>query len=366
MIAASPTVVAAERAAALVRAGRDVALLTAGEPELMPPAYVVAAAQAAAAERSRYPAAAGEPELRAAAAERTSQDEGASFSPEQLVITAGAKQAVWSALFLLARGLRVAVPRPGWPTFGELVTAAGGTAVPWDEGAPLPPCDAAILNSPANPTGRALDVAAYARLAPALGALRFVLCDRIYARLWFGENDRAPGLLEVAPELAARTLVVSGVSKAYAMAGFRIGWVAAPAPWARELAALQSQLVGGPALVSQRAALAALTGPQQFVAAAAALYRARRDRARAALSATLPCGAPDGGLYLWADARAAIRARGLAGSAALADALLERAGVAVMPGAAFGVEGFLRISLTQPDARLDEGIRRLCAFIHGA
>ncbi len=369
------------RARELERRGRHIVHLELGAPDVPAPQHVTdAAVLALRAGDARYVAPEGIPELREAiAADVCSR--GVDASPGQVIVTPSAKTAVFYAMLATVEpGCEVLVPDPGFPIYPSVARFAGGTAVGYaldaDNAPDVDDIERRItsrtrvlaLNSPNNPTGGALSAAATARLA-ALAAERglTIVTDDIYSRLVY-DGGRAP-CLAAFPGAADRTIVVDGFSKTYAMTGYRLGYLVAPAPW---IPALTTLAVNGHTCVPpfiQRAGVAALTGPQDAVAAQVAEYRRRRDRLVGGLSVIpgVSCPVPRGAFYVFPDFSELLSPRRLS-SRAFADSLLEHQGVAAIDGAAFGPrgEGRLRLSFASAQADLDralaaidEGVRRL-------
>ncbi len=372
------------RAAALRAQGLDVIGFGAGEPDFPTPAHVVAAGQQALAEGyTRYTATAGLPGLRNAIVEWHRNRHGLAFTPDQVTVSCGGKHAVMNVcMCLLDPGDQVLLPSPYWVSYPEMVRLAGAEPVLLpltpEEGFKLTPEALAaaitprtkllILNSPSNPTGAAYEAAELTALAAVLARHEhvFVLSDDIYADLLYDRRSFA-SILHVAPQLAGRTVVVNGVSKAFSMTGWRLGWSCAPAALAQVLTNYQSHTTSNAAAVSQRAAEAALRGPTGFLDEWVVAFERRRNRMVAALNdqCGLPCRKPEGAFYAFADARPALRrlARGPKGApqttAALAAYLLDQAQVAVIPGEAFGAPGFLRLSYATSDANIQRGLERV-------
>ena len=346
--------------------------LEVGEPSFATPPHIVAAGCAAAEEGyTRYTANAGLPSLRAAVAERYAAAWQHPVAPAQVLVTAGGINALAATLLALVEGGdEVLLPDPGWPNYASAVTLARGSIVPYRlsperdyipdaaEVAALitPRTKVMLLNTPANPTGAvypAATVAAMVRLAAEHDL--WVVSDEIYEALVF-DGEHAPA----APHDPARVITVSGCSKTYAMTGWRLGYAIAPPELVETLASVQEALVSCAAAPSQRAAEAALRGPQDSVAAMRAAYARRRDLACAALGPDgLLATVPRGAFYALVD----LRGLGLSGNA-LARALLDEERVAVAPGETFGTgtAGMVRISLAADDTDLAEGCRRIRAF----
>jgi aspartate aminotransferase len=381
-IEVSPTVAMAQRAAARKAAGQEVLDFSVGEPDQGTPAHVVAAGtRAIEAGRTRYPPAAGLPELRSAVADRYRADFGADFAPEEVAITVGGKQAyLLACLALLDRGDEMVIPTPHWPTFSEAVRLAGGKPVlvktPEDTGfavtakllakAVTPKTKVLLVNSPCNPTGAAVDRAEMDRLLALAKRKRLTLLyDDTYAQLSFGPEGplRLEGLRAQAPD---RFVVVGTASKTYCMTGWRIGWVLGPKALTDACAALVSHSTQGPSTFAQVGAVEALRGPQDRVAEMAAEYRRRRDLMHPVLSAIpgVSCALPGGAFYFFPNV-----ARCLGGDVKttldLGLRLLDESGVAVVPGEGFEAPGFLRISFARAQAELEEGGRRIAAFLSG-
>lgn len=378
----SQTIAVAARAAALRAAGEAVLDLGAGQPDFDTPAFIRrAAAEAVEAGATRYTATGGILPLRQAiAAEATARArEGLTFTAEQVVVANGAKQALFNVCFaLFGEGDEVLVPIPGWTSYAEIVALGRATAVevPGDPGdgykvGPAALAAAAtsrtrglILNSPTNPTGSVYS-ADELRALLALASERgwWVLSDEIYRQISY--EAPAPSVLEVAEDVS-RLVLIDGVSKAYAMTGWRIGWSISPAPLARAATALQSHVTYNAAAVSQHAALAALTNTGEAARAVTTMVRAFRERRDAALAVVaeeplLRVIAPAGAFYLFVDVSAWAPADPEAGTR-FAERLLEESRVAVVPGAAFGTPGWVRVSYAAPLADVVEGMRRIVAL----
>lgn len=368
-----------DRAIAMRGAGRDVISLSVGEPDFPTPPHVIAAAKAALDRgETRYTAVAGTQALRAAAALHFERDLGIATTPDRVIASAGGKQAIFHALLATCDpGDEVLIPRPWWVSYPEIARFAGATVVPLAthpaNGFRLDPAALAaaitprtrwlLLNSPNNPTGAVLDAGDLA----AIGAIVrqhpdvLVLSDDIYAPLGFSQARHAT-LAAVCPDLAARVLTVSGVSKSHAMTGFRIGLATGPDWLIAAMGALQSHNSGNPCAVAQAAAVAALTGPQDFLEGWRAALRVRRDAVAAAVAAIpgLSCPVPQGAFYCMVDA-AALMAR-FGDDEALCLHLLDH-GVAVVPASAFGGAPGFRISFAADDAVLGEAMARIAGAL---
>lgn len=374
-IAASQTTAMTDRAAALRAQGRDIISLSVGEPDFAMPAHVADALRAALdAGDTKYTPVAGTAALRAAAAQHFKRDLGLAVTPDQVVVSAGGKQAIFHALLAtLNPGDEVLIPAPWWVSYPEIVRFAGGTVVPLRttaaggfritpeqlETAITPRTRWLLLNSPGNPTGAVYSQAELAALGTVLARHPhvLVLSDDIYAPLRYGPGTHAT-LAAVCANLAERVLTVSGVSKSHAMTGLRIGLATGPAWLVEAMARLQSHSSGNPASLSQAAAMAALAGPQDFLADWRERFRARRDLCVAAINAVagLSTPVPEGAFYCMVDA-APFSAR-FADDQALCLHLLEH-GVAVVAASAFGGDFGFRISFATDDDQLTEALRRI-------
>ncbi len=382
----SPNAAANARAKALREAGRDIVNLTIGEPDFDTPPHIKAAALAALAHGdTKYPPTEGTPALRAAVAARFSADTGLAYAPAEVLVGNGAKQLIANAFSATVdAGDEIVVPAPYWPSFPDAVAYTGGRTVilPTAEarGFKLDPAalDAAlgprtrwlVLNAPANPSGADYDAAELAAIAAVLrrhpGAL--VLLDEVYDRIRYGAAP--PHLLRVAPDLRHRVLAVNAASKTYAMTGWRLGYAAGPEALIRAMAVVQSQFTAGVSTVAQAAGLAALTGPQDFVAEALAAYAERRKLVVEGIAAIpgLTLAAPAGAFFAFPGCAALIGTlrpdgRIIASDADFTEYLLEDAGVAAMPGAAFGLSPYFRISFAADAATVTEALRRIARAV---
>jgi len=373
-----------ERAAALRAAGHDIIALSTGEPDFPTPAHVVQAAHdAALAGQTRYSATLGTAALRDAIAAQDNVQGGVpgKIRRENVIVSTGAKQVIANAMLAsLDPGCEVIMPAPFWTSYADIVQMAGGSPViipcPMAQGFKITPAqlEAAItpatrwvmLNSPSNPSGAIYSAAELQALAQVLERHPHVLImvDEIYAHLSY---EPFTSFQQVAPALADRMLIVNGVSKAYAMTGWRIGWGIGPADMIRAMGAVQGQITSGACTVAQAAALAAITGDQGLLDTRRAILRRRRDKVTAALNAMpgITCPVPDGAFYAFADISGAMAAGGYASDAEFCAALLDRAGVALVPGRAFGLPGHLRLSFAYAEDALDAGLGRLAAFVKG-
>ena len=384
----SPTIAITQRAREMAAAGRDVISLSAGEPDFDTPGHVAAAAAQAIAEgRTRYTAPDGIPELKRAVAAKFARDNGLDYAPEAISVGTGGKQVIWNALMAtLDPGDEVVIPAPYWVSYPDMVRLAGGSPVivptTSEAGHRMAPeaLDAAItertkwliLNAPSNPTGATYSEDQLRGLTDVL--LRrpqvHVLSDDIYEHIRYGAPFVTAAQLE--PRLRERALTVNGVSKAYAMTGWRIGYAVGPEPLIAAMRKIQSQTTSNPCSIAQWAAVAALEGPQDVVAERTAAFRRRRDLVVAALNDCpgVRCPVPEGAFYVYPGIEGCVGRRSAGGVAieddeAFATALLEEAGVAVVFGAAFGASPAFRVSYAASDPALAEAMARIRRFCEG-
>jgi aspartate aminotransferase len=381
-IAESATLKVDAKAKALKAAGRPVVSFAAGEPDFPTPEHIVEAAVAAARDPKshKYTPAAGLPELREAIAAKTLRDSGLDVAASQVIVTNGGKQAVYQAFAtLLDPGDEVLVPTPYWTTYPEAIKLAGGVQVDVFAGADqgylvtvdqleaarTPRSKVLLFVSPSNPTGAVYppeQVAAIGAWAQEHGL--WVISDEIYQNLTY-DGVKSTSIVEATPELADRTILVNGVAKTYAMTGWRLGWMVGPADAIAGAANLQSHLSSNVSNISQRAALAALTGPQESVERMRQAFDRRRELIVEGLNAIpgVVCPVPEGAFYVYPDVTGLLNREwgGVtpASSLELADLILEQAEVAAVPGEAFGPSGYLRFSYALGDDDIREGVSRL-------
>jgi len=385
-IAESATLAVDSKAKALKAAGRPVIGFGAGEPDFPTPQYIVDAAVAACADPAmhRYTPAAGLPALRAAVAEKTLRDSGYAVEPSQVLVTNGGKQAVYEAFAtIVGDGDEVLLPAPYWTTYPECIRLAGGVPVEVfadaDQGylvtvdqleaARTDRTKALLFCSPSNPTGAVYDRAwteAIGRWALEHGI--WVVTDEIYEHLTYDGVD-ATSIVVAVPELADTAIVLNGVAKTYAMTGWRVGWLIGPTDVVKAAANLQSHLSSNVANVSQRAALAAVSGDLSAVAEMREAFDRRRRTIVAMLDAIdgVRCPTPQGAFYAYPSVAGVlgrtIRGRTPRTSAELATLILDEVEVAVVPGEAFGPSGYLRLSYALGDDDLVEGVRRIADLL---
>ena len=381
-IAESATLKVDAKAKALQAAGRPVISYAAGEPDFATPAHIVDAARVALDDPKnfRYTAAAGLPELREAIAAKTLRDSGLEIPASQIIVTNGGKQAVYESFqALLDPGDEVLVPAPYWTTYPEAIRLADGVPVEVFAGSEqgykvtVAQLEAArtdrtkvlLFVSPSNPTGAVYspeETKAIGEWADANGL--WVISDEIYQNLTY-DGVRAVSIVEAVPALADRTILVNGVAKTYAMTGWRLGWMLGPADVIKGAANLQSHLSSNINNIAQRAAIAALNGPQEPIEQMRQAFDRRRKTIISELNKIdgFHAPTPEGAFYAYVDVAGAL-GREIDGvtpttSLELADLILDRAEVAAVPGEAFGPSGFLRFSYALGDDALLEGIQRI-------
>lgn len=359
-------------AARLRAGGADIIGFLEGEPDLPVPDAVLRATEDALRKgRTRYSASTGLDELKAAIVRKLRGDNGIAVAAENILVANGAKQAIYEALQTLCDpGDEVLIPSPCWVTFPEAVKLAGATPVLVDTGAShqldVAALDAAatartraiILNTPNNPTGAVYsETSLRALLALAVRRDLTVVSDEAYEGLVY-DGARHVSFAALGAEALARTVTIQTLSKSFAMTGFRVGCLAAPADFVKAASRIHSHLTGNVCTFAQLGAVAALELGSAHRDAWRAAHQKRRDVAFELGSRLFECVKPQGGLFLFADARRRLGGK-LADSETLARHLLEKAGVAVVPGSAFGREGFLRLSFSSPENVLREGYARL-------
>jgi aspartate aminotransferase len=381
-IAESATLKVDAKAKALQAEGKAVISFAAGEPDFPTPAHIVEAAIAAAKDpkNHRYTPAIGLPELREAIAKKTLADSGTEITAAQVVVTNGGKQAVYQAFaVLLDPGDEVILPSPYWTTYPEAIALAGGKSVEVfagsDQGylvtveqleqARTPKTKAMLLGSPANPTGAVYSKEQIKAIGEwALANEIWIVSDEIYQNVIY-DGKRAYSITEVVPAMKALTIMVNGVAKSYAMTGWRLGWMAGPLDAIKAAANLQSHLSSNVNNIAQRAAIAALTGPQDEIKAMVDAFDRRRHLAVAELSKINGWIAPmpEGAFYVYSDVRGLLGkswgGKVINTSLELCDYILDAAEVALVPGEAFGPSGYVRMSYALGDAQITEGIQRL-------
>ena len=379
----SPTIAVTTKAAELKSAGRDVIGLGAGEPDFDTPQNIKDAAKRAIdAGRTKYTAVDGIPELKAAICAKFLRENGLTYTPQQISVGTGGKQILYNALMATCNpGDEVIIPAPYWVSYPDMVLLAGGTPVPVVAGietefkltpaqleaAITPRTKWFIFNSPSNPTGAGYTRAELRALCDVL--LRhpqvWIMSDDMYEHLVFDDFEFCTPA-EVEPALYDRTLTCNGVSKSYAMTGWRIGYAGGPVALIKAMGTIQSQSTSNPCSISQYAALEALSGPQDFLAPNRTLFQRRRDLVVTMLNAApgITCPKPEGAFYVYPDISGCIGKLTPSGTVitndeVFATALLEETGVAVVYGAAYGVSPNFRVSYATADDVLREACSRI-------
>lgn len=388
-VSPSPTVAVSQKAMELKAAGQDVIGLGAGEPDFDTPDNIKAAAIAAIeAGKTKYTAVDGIPEVKQAICAKFKRENGLDYTPSQVAVSTGGKQVLYNALMAtLNPGDEVIIPAPYWVSYPDMVRLGGGEPVivetTIDNGFRLTPeaLEAAItpntkwfiFNSPSNPTGAGYGHNQLKALTDVL--MRhphvWVMTDDMYEHLAYdGFQFCTPAQVE--PSLYDRTLTVNGVSKSYAMTGWRIGYAAGPEHLIAAMRKLQSQSTTNPCSISQWATVEALNGPQEFLAERNEAFRKRRDLVVAGLNACegITCAVPEGAFYVYPSIAGCIGKTSAGGTVidtdeAFATALLEEHGVAVVFGAAFGLSPYFRVSYATSDEVLADACRRIQAFCAG-
>jgi len=385
----SPTIAVTTKANELKAAGKDVIGLGAGEPDFDTPQNIKDAAKAAIdAGKTKYTAVDGIPELKKAICAKFLRENGLTYQPNQVTVGTGGKQILYNALVATCNpGDEVIIPAPYWVSYPDMVLLAGGTPVciaagietqfklqPAQlEAAITPKTKWFIFNSPSNPTGAGYTRAELKALTDVL--MRhphvWVMTDDMYEHLVFDDFEFCTPA-QVEPGLYDRTLTCNGVSKAYAMTGWRIGYAAGPVALIKAMGTIQSQSTSNPSSVSQYAALEGLNGPQDFLADNRALFQRRRDLVVGMLNQAkgVTCPNPEGAFYVYPDIAGCIGKTSAGGTKitddeVFATALLEETGVAVVFGAAFGLSPNFRVSYATSDAALKEACTRIQNFCAG-
>jgi aspartate aminotransferase len=385
----SATIAVTTKAAELKAAGRDVIGLGAGEPDFDTPENIREAAKRAIdTGKTRYTAVDGIPELKKAICAKFLRENGLTYQPNQITVGTGGKQILYNALMATCNpGDEVIVPAPYWVSYPDMVLLAGGTPVPVVgtlenrfkitaeqlEAAITPRTKWFIFNSPSNPTGAGYNRSELKALTDVL--MRhpqvWIMSDDMYEHLVFDDFEFVTPA-QVEPGLYDRTLTCNGVSKAFAMTGWRIGYAGGPVALIKAMGTIQSQSTSNPCSVSQYAALEGLTGPQEFLATNKAVFQRRRDLVVSMLNACpgITCPTPEGAFYVYPDIAGCIGKTSAGGARitddeAFATALLEETGVAVVFGAAFGLSPNFRVSYATSDAVLAEACTRIRSFCEG-
>ncbi|MCX5569692.1 pyridoxal phosphate-dependent aminotransferase [Kaistia nematophila] len=382
----SATIAVTNKARELKAAGRDVIGLGAGEPDFDTPENIKEAAIAAIREgKTKYTAVDGIPELKAAISAKFKRENNLTYAPNQITVGTGGKQVLYNALMAtLNPGDEVIIPAPYWVSYPEIVALGGGTPVeivgPQSSGFKIGPeaLEAAItpktkwliLNSPSNPSGAGYTRAELRALADVL--LKYpqvwIMTDDMYEHLVF-DGFEFSTIAEVEPKLYDRTLTVNGVSKAYAMTGWRIGYAGGPVELIKAIGTIQSQSTSNPSSISQWAAVEALNGPQDYIPKNAEIFKKRRDLVVSMLNQAngIVCPNPEGAFYVFPSCAGTLGKTTAGGKLLKTDedfvtALLEEEGVAVVQGSAFGLAPYFRISYATSTEALEEACTRIQRF----
>ncbi len=381
----SATLAQSARAKAMAAAGVDVVSLVAGEPDFETPEFIKDAAIAAIRGGfTKYTLTAGTPELRAAICEKLETENGLKYRPEQVLASTGAKHSVYNVFqALLDPGDEVIIFAPYWVSYPDIVRMAEGTPIiietreedgfiP-DPGAVKralsPRTRAVMINSPCNPSGAVLPAAALRAIAEVVrNSDCLLVTDDIYEKLLYVPEPFV-NIANVAPDLFERTVVINGVSKAFSMTGWRLGYAAGPQALINAMVLVQDQTTSNTSSITQKAATAALKGPKSALTQMLAEFRARRAICISELNSIegVHCRPPDGAFYAFPRIQDLVgrnyKGRALSGSMQIADILLQDFHLAVVPGLPFGADGYLRISFAASRQAIEEGIKRLRKFV---
>ena len=380
----SPTLAVTARAAAMKAAGKDVVGLGAGEPDFDTPQHIKEAAiQAIRDGFTKYTDVDGTPSLKRAVIAKFKRDNGLDFAPEQVLVSVGGKQSFFNlAQALLDPGDEVIIPAPYWVSYPDMALLAGAQPVfikasddqrfkitaPQLAGAITSQTRLVVINSPSNPTGMAYAADELADLAEVLAEHpRIVIAtDDMYEHIRWDSSTPFVNILNVRPDLYDRTIVLNGVSKAYSMTGWRIGYAGGPAELIKAMKKVQSQSTSNPTSISQVAAQAALDGPQDFIRVMVTAFEERHDFVVDRLNRIpgVSCLPTDGTFYLFPNVQELIeRLDGIGNDVEFAEFLIEKAGVALVPGSAFGLGGHIRLSIATSMANLEKALERIEATV---
>ena len=380
----SPTLAVTARAAAMRAAGRDVIGLGAGEPDFDTPDHIKEAAIKAIRDGfTKYTEVDGTPSLKRAVIDKFKRDNGLEYAPEQILVSVGGKQSFFNlAQALLDPDDEVIIPAPYWVSYPDMVLLAGGDPVfvkASDEqqfkitaaqlaGAITPKTKLIVINSPSNPTGMAYSAEELEELAQVLDEHpRVVIAtDDMYEHIRWDATTPFVNILNVRPEFYDRTMVLNGVSKAYSMTGWRIGYAGGPAEIIKAMKKVQSQSTSCPTSIAQVAAEAALSGPQGCIGVMVEAFKERHDYVVGRLNRIrgVSCLPADGTFYLFPNVQVLVdRLPGVANDLDLAEYLIEKAGVALVPGTAFGLGGHIRLSIATSMANLEKALDRFEAAV---
>lgn len=374
----SATLAVSQKARELKAEGKDIITLSMGEPDFPTPDFIKQAGiEAIENNHTRYTPADGTPAIKEAIMHKFERDNQIQYQPKQIIVSSGAKQSLYNAAqALLNPGDEVIIPAPYWVSYPAMVELAGGKSVviPTDihqgfkitakqlQDAITDRSKIFVLNSPSNPSGMVYSADELSALAEVLmqHPQIAVLCDDIYEHLCWGSKQFV-SILNVCPDLYERTMVVNGVSKAYAMTGWRIGYLAGPEPWVKAMNKIQSQSTSNPCSISQYAATAALNGGTDCIKPMVQAFAQRAAKVDQALNDMpgISCLPVHATLYAFANVSDAMQQLGLSSDIDFANYLLDHAEIAVVPGTAFGLNGYIRISIAAADEQLDAAMQRM-------
>ncbi len=378
----SPTLVVTARALELKRQGRDIISLGAGEPDFPTPAHIrQAGIDAINAGKTRYTAVDGTPDLKEAIVAKFKRENGLDYSTKQILVSSGGKQSFYNLCqAYLNDGDEVIIPAPYWVSYPDMVLLAGGVPVVVqagiEQGFKITPAQLAaaitpatrlfVINSPSNPTGAVYSQAELRALGDVLANHPNILIatDDMYEHIILGDTPFATWL-NACPEMVEHTITLNGVSKAYSMTGWRIGYCAGPLALINEMKKVQSQSTSNPCSISQAATVVALNGDQGFIGDMVTAFKARSAYITQALNAMpgIKALSPDGAFYNFFDVRGAIAATGCANDTELATRILEESDLALVPGSAFGAQGYMRLSFATSMEELQGAMTRLADFL---
>ena len=375
----SPTLAVTAKAAELRAAGRDIIALSAGEPDFDTPGHIKDAAIKAIHDgKTKYTAAGGLPELKQAVIDKFQRENALTYKPEQVLVSCGAKHSIYNLMqALLNPGEEVIIPAPYWVSYPDMAKLAGAEPVVIKtglenrfkitrkqlHGAITDKSRLFMINSPSNPTGVSYSETELAEIAGLLTEHPeiIILTDDIYEHILWGQSE-FKNIVNVCPELYDRTVVVNGVSKAYSMTGWRIGYLGGPLPLVKAAQKIQSQSTSNPSSISQYAAIAALNGDQTYINESMAIFKQRHDFVHAGLNSIdgVGCTASDGTFYSFPNMQGVIdKLDGINNDIELGEYLLEQAEVALVPGSAFGAKGYMRLSYATSMENLEMALERL-------
>lgn len=376
----SPTLAMSALAAQLKAQGRDIISLSVGEPDFDTPKHIQEAGiEAIHKGKTRYTAVDGTPELKQAIINKFKNENGLDYTAKQIIVSSGGKQSFYNLCqAFLDTGDEVIIPAPYWVSYPDMVLLADGTPVivPTTqeeqlklspsklEAAITPRTKILVLNSPSNPTGMAYTAAELAALGEVLRKHPQVLIatDDMYEHTLFGDQQFV-NILTACPDLYERTIVLNGVSKAYAMTGWRIGYAGGPVPLIKAMSDVQSQCTSNPSSISQYAATVALAGDQSFIRTMVDAFEQRHTFVCSSLNQIegVACLPAAGTFYSFPNVEGMIKRLGLADDTALSGYLLDKVGVAMVPGSAFGAPGYIRMSFATSMSNLEKAIERIAS-----